>query len=179
MGTAPRRLVLDAAPGAAREVGVWLAALADYRRRTRRLVERRSTAVLDFTPPGVSNAIGTLCYHIAATEMNWLYEDIVGAADFPPDVAALLPHPYHAPERRLFPVTGVDAAAHVARLDATRAILERALGALDAAEFRRERALHDYVVTPEWICFHLLEHEAHHAGQIAQLVGLARAAGVA
>jgi hypothetical protein len=101
--------------------------------------------------------------------LNWLYEDIVGADDFPPEVKPLLPYPYRDEEKQLWPVTGESLEQHVERLAATRRILLDHVAALDVDEFRRERQVEDYVTDPEWILYHLMQHEAHHAGQIRLL----------
>ena len=81
----------------------------------------------------------------------------------------LLPHPYRNEAGALWPVTGETLASHLARLAATRAILLAHVHDRDLEDFRRERRIRDYVVTPEWILYHFLEHEAHHSGQIRLL----------
>jgi uncharacterized damage-inducible protein DinB len=151
------------------EVGVWSFALEDQRRRTLSFAEGLEPLALERTPPGAPNSIGTLLYHCAATEMNWLFEDILEADAFTPEVQALLPYPYRDDAGRLWNVVGETFAQHVDRLAATRRILLGHVHALSPEEFVRERRVADYVATPEWIVYHLLEHEAHHAGEIRAL----------
>lgn len=148
------------------EIGIWTFALADQRARTLAAADGLSDEALTWAPDGAPNSIGCLLYHCAATEMNWLFEDIWQAAAFTAEVEALLPYPYRDDEGRLWPVTGESLADHVARLETTREILVRAVHALSLEDFGQERHIRDYVVTPEWILYHLLEHEALHAGQI-------------
>ena len=169
-----RTFLIRLPEGVPSEIGVWTFALEDQRERTLRFAEGLPAEVLESTPDGAPNSIGCLLYHCAATEMNWLFEDIREVDAFTPEVKALLPYPYRNDADKLWPVTGESFEQHVERLAATRRILLDAVHALSLDEFRRERSIRDYVVTPEWILYHLLEHEAHHAGEIRtlrQLVG--------
>jgi uncharacterized damage-inducible protein DinB len=44
---------------------------------------------------------------------------------------------------------------------------------MTVAEFRRPRPVNFYLVTPEWVLHHLMQHEAEHRGQIEILATLA------
>lgn len=67
---------------------------------------------------------------------------------------------------------GVPLAEHVGRLNRSREVFLKELKKISFAEWRR---LHldpqdgEYEVTPEWVVFHLVEHEAGHAFQISSL----------
>ena len=63
-------------------------------------------------------------------------------------------------------MTGLDLAAHLARLGAVRAQLLATFSAMSLDDFRRLRALPEYDVTPQWVVHHLLQHEAEHRGEI-------------
>jgi uncharacterized damage-inducible protein DinB len=157
------------------EIGRWLWALQDVRRRyTLRLVRDLDERLVDWAgPDGQENSIGSLLYHIADVEMGWLYGDLKGLPEPPPAVLQLLPLPGREPDgKRLTRVLGVPLAEHVARLNRSREIFLKELEGMSSAEWRRLRPApppDDYDVTPEWVVFHLVEHEAGHAFQISSL----------
>ena len=72
--TRERTLAVNAqAAGYVPEIGRWLWAMNEVRRRTLRLVDALDQRVLDWEgPDGRENAIGTLLYHIALVEMSWV-----------------------------------------------------------------------------------------------------------
>ena len=157
---------MDPAPGGAPEIERWLWALEEARGRTLARLSGLTPALLDWTPPVGGNAIGTLLYHIAAIEMDWLMTEVLETPDFPPDVLALFPLDVRDNQGRLTPCGGLDLAAHLARFAETRSRLLTVYRDMSAAEFRRVRHLADYDVTPEWVLHHLLQHEAEHRGEI-------------
>jgi hypothetical protein len=79
------RLVLEPLAGHEGEIGLFLAALGDSRQRTKESLADLDAAALDRTTPTYPNSIGTLLYHIAAIEMDWLYIEIL-ERDFPEQV---------------------------------------------------------------------------------------------
>ena len=157
------------------DIGRWLWALEDARRITRRTVDGLDVAALDWCGvDGSENSIGSLLYHVAGVEMGWLFIDVLGRA-FPPEVEADLPFEAWT-DGRLTHVGGVTLAEHLGRLDRTRGIFLDHLRRMDVAEFRRVRAPEgeDYEVTPEWVVYHLVEHEVGHAYQMRSLARRAR-----
>lgn len=82
--TSRQRLIPTPAPATVPEVGVLLAVLHDARLRTLNRVKKISG--LDAATVGHHSA-GTLLYHIALIEMDWLYADVLEKAedDFPAD----------------------------------------------------------------------------------------------
>lgn len=164
---------MEPAAGGVPEIERWLWALEEARKRTLRTLEEITPPVLDWIPPAGENSIGTLLYHIAAIELDWLYAEVREEPDFPPAVVALFPLDVRNAEGRLTPCLRVDLAAHLARLDTTRAWLLATFRALTLDEFRRARRLPDYDVTPEWVLHHLMQHEAEHRGEIGLIRALA------
>lgn len=174
-------------PGYEPDVGRWLWAMQDVRRRTLEAVEGIDQRVLDGNVGGArgtgataggdgggdggrENAIGTLLYHIALIETDWLYADLL-CQPYPDHVIAEFPKDHRLPDGRLTPMTGIPLEQHLARLERTRAVFLRELEGMTLEEWRRLRAPDgaDYEATPEWIVYHLVEHEAGHAYQISQL----------
>jgi hypothetical protein len=157
-------LVITPAPAAEPRVGRWLGALEDARFRTKRLLSEHAPLDLDRPAPG-GNAIGTILAHVAAIEMDWLYAEIL-EREFPPEVVELLPPRVRDDNGRLLIVGGESLDQHLARLDATRAILIRELSLMTLDDFLRVRSLEPYDVTPEWVLHHLAQHEAEHRSEI-------------
>ncbi len=160
----------ESLPGYPEEIGRWLWALQEVRSRTVRYVQGLDRRTLEWAGPrGDENSIGTLLYHIAIVEMDWLYMDMhEGTA--PESLRGDLPFPF-ATDGRLTVVKGVSLDDHLARLERTRKIFLDDLSSMSLADWRRPRTppKEDYQVTPEWVVFHLVEHEAGHAFQINAL----------
>jgi uncharacterized damage-inducible protein DinB len=70
---------------------------------------------------------------------------------------------------RLTLVMGETLEHHLQRLDAVRAHFLEVFRRISVDEFRRPRTFDDYVVTPEWVIHHLIQHEAEHRGQIGEI----------
>jgi uncharacterized damage-inducible protein DinB len=153
------------------EIGGWMAALEEARRRTLRAIAGLDPRVVDRSD-GAGNSIGTLLYHIALIEMDWLFAEIV-EEPFPAEVVELFPFDVRDAEGRLTPVTGVDLADHRERLRRTRGIFLEAMRRISPGDYHRPRILPSYSVTPAWVLHHLMQHEAEHRGQIIDIAGRA------
>ena len=68
-------------------------------------------------------------------------------------------------------VAGLKLSEHLDRLAAVRAMVTEALTGMSPQEFHRARSLPDHDVSPDWVVHHLMQHEAEHRGQIAELLG--------
>lgn len=150
-------------------IGTALWALQDTRRRTMRTLERVKPDMLDVKVEGMPHAIGTVLYHIAAIELDWLYGDVLQSA-WHQDLASLFPHPVRNEFGELTPVTGDPFELHQQRLNVVREKLLHGYRGLTLEEFRRIRMMEGYVVTPEWVLHHLCQHEAEHRDEIGWLV---------
>ena len=156
------------------EVGRWLAALEDCRRDTLRELEGVTSAMVDWYPDGPLNSIGSLLYHIALIEADWVAVDILDL-DEPEVLVALLPWPDREPgsgtgtERHLSRVDGQSMEEHLARLAGVRTFALERLTPMTNEEFHRIRRLEHYDVAPDWVLHHLLQHEAEHRSHIAWL----------
>lgn len=176
--TVRRSLIFTPPQASDPAIGGWLAALHDARRRTLAAVAGLTPALLDWQPPAGGNSVGSLLYHIALIEADWLSAEVREEPTYPPDLLALFPWGVRDDTGSLTVVTGLALDAHLARLDAVRALTVTTFAAMPLADFRRVRALPAYDVTPEWVAHHLLQHEAEHRGEIGVNLGLARAARV-
>ncbi len=167
-----RMLQLTPIAGAEPEIGRWLDALEQARALTLRAVDGLDARTLDWEgPDGGDNAIGTLLYHLADVEIGWLYFDLRGTQP-PPEVMADLPFSQDPQgDPRLHRVLGVPLEEHVGRLQRTRRVFLDELRGTTLEDWRRARdpEREDYSVTPEWVLFHLVEHESGHAYQIRSI----------
>ena len=150
-------------------VGRWLAYLGQSRERTLGAVTSLDTNALEKTSAEHPNSVGTLLYHIAAIEMDWLYVEIL-ERDVPAEVLEHFPYEVRDADDRLTPVEGWPLERYQGLLERTRLIFVNTLRSLSAEDFSRARILPDYDVTPEWVCLHLLQHEAGHRGQMVSLL---------
>jgi len=169
-----RQLVVEPLSGCEPEIGRMLWMIEDARRRTRRALEGIQPQVVDWQPPASGNRIGTLLYHIAAIELDWLADEVMeGQLD--KGIWAQFPYDVRDAAARLTVVSGLSLDAHNLRLDTVRTLLLRSYKAMTVAEFRRPRSLPDYDVSPEEVLHHLMQHEAEHRGEIATVRAWAEA----
>jgi uncharacterized damage-inducible protein DinB len=161
-------LLVDAGLSGEPEIGRWLWALQETRERTLRALEGLSPAAVDWLPDGDESSIGTILYHIADIETDWLYVEVL-EQDRPPEVVALFPHATRDDQGRLTQAVGFGLAEHLRRLEVVRGLLLVAYQRMGLEEFRRARSLENYDVTPEWVLHHLMQHEAEHRGQLGTL----------
>ena len=166
--TALKKNIVDIYLSQVPEIGRWLWALQDSRKRTMEELENVSPDTIDWQPPNGENSIGTILYHIADIEADWLYAEVLEQT-FPPEVAALFPGETRDDQGRLTQVKGFSLEQHLSRLDIVRGLLLDTYQQMNLFEFRRVRSLPYYDVTPEWVLHHLMQHEAEHRSQIGAL----------
>lgn len=166
------RLVRD--PKFTPEVGLLVAMLDECRGRTLSYLEGVDTGEVDTELPGHPNAVGTLLYHIAAIELDWLYAEIL-AEDFPEEATSWFPVDVRDDTDRLSPVSGESLDAHRARLAWVRGLFHEGMARFDDAGLLADHPAEGGTVTPEWVLHHLMQHEAEHRGQIGELVTALRA----
>jgi uncharacterized damage-inducible protein DinB len=169
--TSVERRVITPPPAMSPDIGRWLWALEDARARTKREVDGLSRAELDWTHPDVGNAIGSLLYHIALIEADYLCIDMLGREDYLDDLQPLFPFPDRDDAGRLTAVTGVPLTEHLARLDTVRARLLGIVAGMTDEQMAHVRQLPewDYEISPAWTLHHLMQHEAQHRGEIGVL----------
>jgi len=151
------------------EVGRWLAAMQDARRDTLRELVDIADDELERMSEAAASSIGTLLYHIALEEADWLFVDILGPEAAPPWPRTLLPRRDLDTDGRVPPITGVTLREHLDRLEAIRTLLLDHLGPMPVEDFHRLRRRERRDVSPAWVLHHLLQHEAEHRAQIAML----------
>jgi uncharacterized damage-inducible protein DinB len=146
-------------------IGRWLSYLGDGRKRTKEVIDNLPVSTLDWLEPPAQNSIGTLLYHIAAIEADWLYVEILEQS-YPDILATWFPFDVRDESGRLTPVKDWELSRYLELLDNIRGEFIKHLSVMNLDDFLRARSLEYYNVSPEWVCSHLLQHEAAHRGQI-------------
>jgi uncharacterized damage-inducible protein DinB len=149
------------------EVGRWLSAMEDARRRTLRELDTVTPEMLDRRPDPRLNSIGTLLYHIALIETSWLLDDILEGDPGPDWLPAVLPFPDRDASGRLIDVQGEPIQTNLDRLARVRGYLLDRLRPMTNDDFHRARQLERYDAAPDWVLHHVLQHEAEHRAHIA------------
>lgn len=150
------------------EIGSILWMVENTRKRTRDALPNLDTGVVDWVGGFNQHSIGTLLYHIAAIELDWLFVEVL-EAEMPSDVEVWFPIDVRDERGRLSVIQGQTLEAHLQRLDYVRGWLLKSYKSLTLAEYRRPRSLENYDVTPEWVLHHLMQHEAGHREEICAL----------
>ncbi len=166
----PTRKSIDSPAGMDREVGLLFAQLELVRKETRSAIDGMPNAYLDVALPGYENTISQLLYHIAGVELFWLQVVVLGAVTLAEANAELKPARLGTAESRA--LAGRPFEFYAAKLDEVRAKTEAAFWKLkdEALDTDCKIPLNDGTrATPRWAITHLMEHEAHHRGQIALL----------
>lgn len=146
------------------EVGVWLSALQDARKRTLRVLAKIEPSWLDFVAPEEGESISTILYHLAAIEASWLYEDVL-QGPLPGEIELLFPYDVRDGTGKLTFVSE-SMAEHLKRLEKVRDCLLHEFLSMTSDHFREIQSLPEYDVSPMYVLHHLLQHEAEHRSQI-------------
>jgi uncharacterized damage-inducible protein DinB len=147
------------------ELGNWISALDEVRQLTQRAVSGLTPNELAWMPHPKGNTIGQLLRHIALVELDWILTDICRGEPLPPDAPEMLrlEGPMSDPGR-------CSLEEFMTALDFARTVTKHRLSRFGASECdsTRECAGENSlrVFNVRWIFFHLVEHEAHHKGQI-------------
>ena len=154
------------------EAALWR--LEDARTRTLRVLEDVPGEFLDQETQG--NTIGTILYHVALIETDWLFVEVLGEP-VPPELKRLLPVEDRDEEGVLVAVRGESLEQHLARLREVRETLLSRLRTMTPEDFDRTREFPNYHVSPAWVLHHLAQHEAEHRGELGWVINMLRAAG--
>ena len=154
-------------PGYPPEIGAALWCLEDTRRRTLDLLKDLPEKYVDYDVHG--NTIGTILYHIALIEMDWLFVEILNEP-IPDEVTRLFPEDVRDEEGHLTQIKALTFEQHLNRLREMRKILMDKLLGMTVDDFYRKRNFPQYDVSPQWVLHHLSQHEAEHRGEIGAVI---------
>ncbi len=150
--------------------------MQNARERTLHALEALPESMLDWQGAGLHNSIGTLLYHIAAIEMDWLLEEILQQG-WQPETEKLFPYPVRNQAGQLYPVIGCSLEEHLSRLEQTRRYFLDGFKTVALEDYYRLRTMPNYEVSPEWVLHHLTQHEAEHRGEILTILTLHQSQG--
>ena len=150
-------------------IGKYLTLMDDVRARIIEYVKDLNADQLSWFANDRCESIGTLLLHIAAVERSWIGEDIFRkpmGEEWKPAFALRFGMPQ---------ISGKELTYYLEILKKTREETKEGLTTLSDADLTREVTPLDAEsednaasrFTVEWILYHVLEHEAHHKGQIA------------
>jgi uncharacterized damage-inducible protein DinB len=163
-----RNLLVSPLPEYEEEIGRWLWCLEDVRRTLITELTGISQSILD-TKIDERQTICSILYHIALIEADWLYVEVLGA-EWDPEISSLFPLDSRSEDGSLTHIEGQSLEEHFYRLNKVREVFLSHFRSMDLTDWRKPRVLEHYDVTPEWVVYHLIEHESHHRGQIFQLL---------
>lgn len=157
-------------------IGRWLWLLEETRRETRETLIGLAPSALDWIPAPGDNSIGTLLYHLALIELDWLCTEVLEQQPWPQELKKLFVAADRDDQGRLSLVQEAPFEEYIQRLDLVREHLLASFRGMTLQEFRRPRAFPEYQVTAEWVLHHLIQHEVEHRGHIQMLRSLAERA---
>ncbi len=147
------------------ELGLWMGVLEEARRETLDAVEGLTPDQLAWKPPSGGNSIGQLLRHVAAVELEWIQNDLLGRTDLPPDRPPMLRNDDAMSNPGPLPLSDFAAV-----LSWVRAHTRKALEGYPAEEIDATRTYQDpgvrKVFNVRWILHHIADHEAQHRGQM-------------
>ncbi len=164
-------------PAATAEAGPWLWAMEEMRASTLGTLERIEKGglgqeFLDWRGlGGEDNSVATLLFHVARVEVGWVYYDMLGTG-LPADMREVVPVGGRDEQGRLPHMEGLSFEQLREKLALTRERFLEVMSRLTPEEWRTasEPDGEEYAVTPAWITFHLLEHEAGHLYEVRRMV---------
>lgn len=157
------KLIAQELDGYDSEVGAALWRLQEARGRTLRVLQETPERFINSDVEG--NSIGTILYHLALIESDWLYSEILEQHP-PKEVENLLPQDDRDGQGSLTKIDDESLEEHLSRLEMIRERFLEALRDVTKEDFHRARELPDYDVSPAWVLHHLVQHEAEHRAEM-------------
>lgn len=165
---------MDIPDGTDPRVGEALWRLHDTRERSLGVLHAVEPGWVERAPVVGTNTIGTLLYHVALIELDWLFADILHEP-FPDDAPAWFPNDVRDAAGQLHAAPAEPLERHLERLAWVRAHLNQRVSALDSADLDRVQENEGVQSSAAWVLHHLAQHEAEHRGQVqAVLTGFGR-----
>ncbi len=167
------RVRLTAPPDADPQLGYWVAAMDDVREDLKRSVkEKTSEDELTWQPYPGANSIGVLLLHIAHTEAWWI-EEMIANKPLSEEYKRTYLFNLYGPGRPAPTALRKPYQWYLEKLDKARTRTRKILlkfkdHDLDTIRFQEE-GFERIEFSIRWILYHLVEHEAHHRGQIIHL----------
>ena len=172
----PRITTCDPPLGFSPGIGRYVAQLAETRDALLSPVENLTPEQLSWHPNPETESIGTLLLHVAAIEWSWVFQEIDRRPDEDYDGwEEALPLRVGLPQVRDRPLSYFTDRLDRVRdevLARLRELTDEDLSRLVADSSTPESEPATELYSIDWVLFHLVHHEAHHAGQVELLVRL-------
>ena len=164
--TERERLVLDPG-GGDDEIGRWLSAFEEVRHDTMQVLGEIPAEAVDRDPGDGGDTLGTVLYHVALVEVDWVFSDVLDRQDrIPRD---LFPFEDRIEDGHLMPVLGESMERHLDRLAETRALVLDVLRSMSSEDYHEAHVREHFDVAADWVVFHLIDHEVEHRVRLAGL----------
>ena len=115
------------------------------------------------------NTIGTILYHVALIELDWLSSEIL-EEPYPDQLSPLFPAVDRDSAGILTAVRSESLDSCLERLTRVRQHVLDRLKTMTVEDFHRPRVLPQYDVSPAWVLHHLAQHEAEHRAEIGAVI---------
>jgi uncharacterized damage-inducible protein DinB len=149
------------------EIGRWLAAFEEVRHDTLKVIGEIPRGAIDLDPGDGGDTLGTVLYHLALVEVDWLFIDVLDRqSDIPRE---RFPFDSRVEDGRLTPVLGEPIARHLERLATTRELVLSELRVMSSDDFHRVHVREEIDVSADWVLFHLIDHEVEHRVRLSAL----------
>lgn len=167
---------LDPLEGFSREIGFYLSGWEKTRAELREIVSDLSNEELSQRLSPEAHQIGGLILHLGESEAGWIHAIIAGR-ELDEDEKKFV-HWYDTTETD-FAAKGYGARDCIERIDKISEMSRRILQEFTDLDLERlfgyERSTGERVeVSLRWVLHHLIDHEAHHKGQISMMKRLLR-----
>lgn len=168
--------VLEPVAGLAREIGVYYAGMQEIREQVREMVADLTPAELSARPIAGFNCIGALLLHVAENDFCWI-QSLLGRVVLTDEVKTQMY--WDILDEENFAARGYTAEFCLAEMGRISADSKKTLEQFGDKDldtlfmFPEEDAETEFSM--RWVLHHLIDHEAHHKGQIALLKKLIRA----
>jgi uncharacterized damage-inducible protein DinB len=164
--TERERLVLDPGRGDG-EIGRWLSAFEEVRHDTMQVLREIPSEAVDRDPVDGGDTLGTVLYHVALVEVDWVFSDVLDRQDrIPRD---LFPFEDRIEDGRLMPVLGESMERHLGRLAETRALVLDVLRSMSSQDYHHAHVRERFDLAADWVVFHLIDHEVEHRVRLSAL----------
>ena len=173
--TSTEKPILDMKPveGCDPVVGLGLRVLQDCRRRTLGELEGLKEDWLDIDPPMGHNTLASILYHMASTEIYWLYT--VLQQEVPGDMLEVFPDDDRDDKGDLARLKVVTLEDYMEKMRIARNRFLELYKVMSPEEYHRPRDIQNGMgeidqITPERVLYHLVNHDAEHRGELMFII---------
>ena len=158
------------------QIGLIYGMMEGIRRIVKEKAKKLKPVHLTWQPNRQTNTIGTLLLHIAEAELWWMQEVIAGKPLTKKQKEEFRYDLYGGENTKQIGQTSLDYL--FSKMDRVRRQTRRILRKLSDRDLDKVHKFKNDRITYGYILFHLIEHEASHAGQISNLINRMKKKGI-